>query len=261
MTLTSRKLSGLTAGILMLAAAAPAAANQVPGATYTGTAATGGTVSFDVSAQGGSISRIVWREVPTACGMLSGGFSRRFPVIDHSFAAFLGPFQPSVAGTFPASQQATGTLSPGAGKFGGGGCAPVGWTASTTAIAPPVPASDEVPPTIEIRTSKRLGKHGRLRVWIAAPEEPFHVRVGGTVAIAGSSAAALRLRRADAQLPHGANLPYATSWIEPKLGRRGLKAVRRALKSGRRVEARLAVTAVDAAGNRTVERLTVRLRD
>lgn len=259
MTRTGRKLSGLAAGLLMLAAAAPAAANQVPGATYTGTAATGGTVSFDVSAQGGSITRFAWSDVPTGCGTLSGA-RRRLSIIDHSFASFRRPLTASIAGTFPVSQQATGTLSPSAGRFGGG-CAPVAWTASTTTVAPPAPASDEVPPTIEIRTGKRLGRDGGLRVWIAAPEEPFHVRVGGTVAIAGSSAPAVRLRRADAQLPHGANLPYATSSIEPKLGRRGLKAVRRALKNGRRVEARIAVTAVDAAGNHTVERLTVRLRD
>jgi hypothetical protein len=258
MTLTGRKVSGLAAGILMLAAPAPAAANQIPGATYTGTAATGGAISFDVSAQGGSITSFAWRDVPTGCGTLSG-VRHRLPIIDHSFASFIRPFTLSIAGTFPVSQKATGTLSPSAGRFGGG-CAPVGWTASTTAIAPPDPVSDEVPPTIEIRTGKRLGRDGGLRVWIAAPEEPFHVRVGGRVAIAGSSAAALRLRRADAQLPHGANLPYPTSSIEPRLGRRGLKAVRRALKNGRRVEARIVVTAVDAAGNRTVERLTVMLR-
>jgi hypothetical protein len=258
MTRTGRKLSGLAAGILMLAAAAPAAANHVPAATYTGTTATGGTISFDVSAQGGSITRFAWRDVPTGCGTLSGG-KQRMPIIDHSFASFSRAFTPSIAGTFPVSQQATGTLSSGGGKFGGAGCA-VRWTASTTTVAPPAPPSDEVPPTIEIRTGKRLGRDGGLRVWIAAPEEPCRVTVRGRVAIAGSSAPALRLRRAVAQLPHGANLPYPTSSIEPKLGRRGLKAVRRALKNGRRVEARIAVTAVDAAGNRTIERLTVRLR-
>jgi hypothetical protein len=242
----------------MLAAAAPAAANQVPGATYTGTAATGGTVSLEVSAQGGLITRIAWTDVPTGCGTLSGS-KHRLPIIDQSFASFRRPFTTSISGTFPASQQAKGTLSPTAGRYGRG-CAPVGWTASTTTVAPPAPARDEIPPTLEIRTGKRLGVDGGLRVWITAPEEPFHVRVGGKVAIAGRSAPALRLRRADAQLPHGANLPYATSSIEPKLGRRGLKAVRRALNNGRRVEARIAITAVDAAGNRTVERLTVRLR-
>lgn len=258
MTLMGRRLCGLAAGGLMLAAAAPAAANQVPGATYIGTAATGGTVSLDVSAQGGLITRIAWTDVPTGCGTLSGS-KHRLPIIDHSFVSFRRPFTSSISGTFPASQQAKGTLSPTAGRYGRG-CAPVGWTASTTRVAPPAPASDEVPPTLEIRTGKRLGGDGGLRVWIAAPEEPFHVRVGGKVAIASSSAAAFRLKRADAQLPHGANLPYATSWIQPKLGARGLKAVRRALKNGRRAEARLTVTAVDAAGNRTVERLTVRLR-
>ena len=260
MTLTGRKLSGLAAGILMLAGAAPAAANQVPGATYTGPAATGGTVSFEVSAQGGSITRLAWRNVATGCGTLSGGFKPRVPIVDHSFVAFRGAFRPSVAGSFPASQQATGSLSPGGGLFGAG-CEPVGWTASTTAIAPPAPASDEVPPTIEIlRTGKGFRGDGGLRVWIAAPEESFRVTVGGRVAIAGDGEAALRLRRVETQVPHGTNLPYPTSSIAPSLGRRGLKVVRRAVNNGRRVEVRIAVTAVDAAGNRTVERLTVRLR-
>ena len=42
------RVSLCLAGGLLTLATAPAQANQVPGATYAGTADTGGTISFDV---------------------------------------------------------------------------------------------------------------------------------------------------------------------------------------------------------------------
>lgn len=243
----------LVASVLTLAAA-PARANHIPGATYTGTAATGGTVSFDVSALGGAITRFAWNGVPTDCGTSKGNFTRSRPIMEHAFVGGGGLGRLGFSGSFPANQQATGTLS--TGGFGGG-CS-VGWTATTTAMAPPPPTSDQIPPVVDIRSGGRLGRDAVLRILVESPEEPCTVTVGGTVSIAGSGRT-FRLRRTVTLLPHGANLPFGDVPSEHKLGRRALAAARRALKNGRRVGAKVTVTAVDAAGNRTVEGATIRI--
>jgi hypothetical protein len=257
----------LVAGVLTLAAA-PAHANQIPGATYTGFAATGGTVTFDVSARGGAITRFAWSGVPTECGTSAGNVSGNLPITDHAFwhGRFRPTSGPGFRGSFPANQQATGVLQQGTGRFGSGCAFSVGWTATTPAIAPPPPTSDEIQPAVDVRIEGRLRRDGDLKVWVGSPEEPCVVTVGGTVSVAGDGRT-FRLRRAKTELAHGANVefgnlpidPAANVPSEPTLGRRALTAVRRALKDGRRVEAKVAVVAIDAAGNRTVERSTIRL--
>jgi hypothetical protein len=257
----------LVAGVLALAAA-PAHANHIPGATYTGTAATGGSVSFDVSALGGAVTRFAWSDVPTDCGVSSGNVRGSLPIVDHAFwhGQFRPPSGPGFRGSLPTNQQATGGLGQGTGRFGTGCGFSVGWTATTTAIAPPPPASDEIPPAIDVRAEDRLRRDGELKVWVGSPEEPCLVTVGGAVSAAGGGRT-FRLRRDRTRLAHGANVefgnvpvnPDANVASEPQLRPRALAAVRRALKNGRRVEARVTVVAVDAAGNRAVERATIRL--
>jgi hypothetical protein len=240
----------LVVGVLTLAAA-PAHANHIPGATYTGFAAPGGTVTFDVSARGGAITRFAWSGVPTECGIRTGSFTGSTPIVDHAFDLFKRqPGRPiSFAGSFPANQQATGTLI----QPGRGGCKSVDWTATTTAIAPPPPTSDEVPPAVDIRAGKRLRRDGGIGVSVGCPEEACHLTAAGTVSVVGRT---LRLRPDHRRsVSHG-----GTVLLTPRLARRGLTAVRRALRDGRRVVAKLAVAAVDAAGNRGVERSTIRLR-
>jgi hypothetical protein len=249
----------LAAGLTL--AAAPAHAAHVPGATYTGTAATGGTISFDVSARGGAVTRFAWRDVPNpnpVCpGTLTGKFTRKVPILEHGFS---GGSYMRFLGSFAGNQLAAGALTWSSGPAGGEcGSFSTAWTATTTAVAPPPPTSDEIPPEIDFRVRNRLSRGGKLTVWVASPEEACRVTVGGKVSIAGG-AETFRLRPVKARLPHGANLPFADLPIEPSLGGLGLAAARRALREGRRVQAKVTVRAVDAAGNRTVERLTVRQR-
>jgi hypothetical protein len=253
MTMFRRFGSFLVAAVLTLAAA-PAHATHIPGATYTGTAATGGTVSFDVSALGGAVTRFAWSDVPTDCGTSTGNFTGSIPIIGHVFSQAPGR-RVLFSGAFPASQQATGTLGTGPRKSLDDGCTfSAGWTATTTAIAPP-PTPDRTPPAADISAGNRLGRDGVIRVRVGCPEEACGVMLGGKVSIAGQGTQVFRLKRVRAPINHG-----ATGVLRAELGRRGLAAARRALANGRRVVAKVAVTVVDPAGNRRVERLRLRLR-
>jgi hypothetical protein len=241
----------LVAGALALAAAAPARANHIPGATYTGSAATGGTVELVVSGDGAAVTRFEAADVPTSCGAVSVTVTRGLPIVDHAFsrppadgAAF--------SGTFGATQQVAGTLSE------GGECAySVPWSARTSASPPsppPAPAADVTPPTVDARVGRRLRRGALVLVRVRRASEPCRATVAGSVSVA-SRARRFRLRGASARLPQGGSVRLGLT-----LGRRGRAAVRRALADGRRVRARIRVTAVDAAGNRRVTRLGSRLR-
>lgn len=248
-----RRFGSLLVAAGLMFAAAPAQATHIPGATYTGTAATGGTVSFDVSALGGAVTRFAWSGVPTDCGTSTGNFKGSIPIIAHAFS---GGRRVVFSGGFPADQQATGTLATGGWGFPSGGrCTfSVAWTATTTAIAPP-PTPDRTPPAADIRAGNRLDRDGVIRVRIGCPEEPCGALLAGQVSIGGPGARVFRVKRVQVPINHG-----ATGVLRVELGRRGLAAARRALANERRVVAKVAVTVVDPAGNLSVERLRIRLR-
>jgi hypothetical protein len=232
------------AGVLSLGTAS-AHASHIPGATYTGTPATGGTVVFDVSADGTAVTRFVATDVPSNCGgTISKSFTGSLPIVSHAFSS-----DPADSirfeGSFPASGQAAGSvlqtscLNPA-----------VSWTAAT-----PTPPPDETAPALHVRArrSQRLGRGGRIRLRVGCPDEACRVIADGSLAVQREGA--FRLTRASAQLAQGDSVR-----VEPKLGRRALDAVRRALRDGRRVKITVMVSAVDVAGNRTVRRLTIRPR-
>jgi hypothetical protein len=236
-------------GVLSLAPAA-AQANHIPGATYRGTSPAGGTVEFDLSADGTSVTRFVAADVRTGCGgMVSKSFTGSIPIVTHAFSS-----DPADAvrfeGSFPSPGSAAGSLIDSS-------CAnpAVSWSAATDAAAGTLLPPDTTPPTIDARArrSQRLGRGGRFRVRVGCRDEPCLVVAGGRVAVQGTRAGPFRLKRASARLLRG-----GSARLEPRLGRRALEAVRRALRSGRRVEVRVTVSAIDAAGNRAVTRLCVR---
>jgi hypothetical protein len=238
----------LVGAALALVAAVPAHANHIPGATYTGSAATGGTVRVVVGADGAAVTRFEAADVPTACGTVSVSVAGTLPIVDHAFSR---PPSDGAAfsGTFGEAQQVTGTLSE------ADGCAySVAWSASTTAAPPPPSAADLTAPTVEARAGRRLRRGGVVLLRVRRASEACRVSAAGSVLIAGR-ARRFRLGGASAQLAQGGSVRFGLT-----LGRRGRAAVRRALENGRRVRARIRVTAVDAAGNRTVRRLTSRLR-
>jgi hypothetical protein len=129
--------------VVMVAAAvaAPAYGNHSAPATYTGTAAGGGTVEFDVSADGSSVTRFAVANVSTTCGAVSVTSTGNVPITNHSFNWTSG--QLHYSGSFPAVQQASGSLSLHLSGYPSCTSDPVSWTATTTA---PPPAGVPVTP-------------------------------------------------------------------------------------------------------------------
>ena len=98
--------------VVLLCAASPVAAHHIAGATYEGTHAQGGTVSFTVTPDGTGISSV------TVNGTLQGDtcqftgttttYSQPLPITDHAFSDTSPPQTGS--GTFGAPQSANGTF-------------------------------------------------------------------------------------------------------------------------------------------------------
>jgi hypothetical protein len=244
---------GLYAAVGALSlATAPAHASHIPGATYRGTAASGGTVELDVSADGAAVTRLGVTDVRSSCGVaVSMTFTGSLPIVNHAFSsdpADLIRFE----GSFPAPGQASGALLP----FSCPNPA-VSWVAATEAAAITSPQPDRTAPALNVRArrSQRLGRGGRIRLRAGCPAEACRVVAGGSVSVQAARAGRFRLKPASAALTGG-----GSARLEPRLGRRALEAALRALEAGRRVRVEVEVSAVDAAGNRTVERLSIRLR-
>jgi DNA-binding beta-propeller fold protein YncE len=112
----------------------------------------------------------------------------------------------------------------------------------------------EVPTlTLSGRQRQRAARQGGVTVGVACPTEPCEISAVGTVPLPGGRV--LRLRAAGAELATG-----GTATLKLGLARKALRAVRRALRRGRKLRASLTVTARDGDGNETVADRTVRLR-
>ncbi|HEX7058389.1 MAG TPA: hypothetical protein VF176_00875 [Solirubrobacterales bacterium] len=106
-------------------------------ATYSGAAASGGTVEFDVSADGAGVTRFAISGVSTTCGTVNGTAAGVFPIANDAFSNG----SPTAIGlrfngSFPAAQQAQGTLSFRLGGFPGCTSDNVSWTARTSTPPP-----------------------------------------------------------------------------------------------------------------------------
>jgi hypothetical protein len=123
--------------------AAPAlASNVIYPATYTGTAATGGTIELDVSADGTQVIRLALNKVPMPpCGTITGQTGRRALIVNDSFANSNGLMH--FNGAFLAAQQARGMISY-HGKTISCDSEEVPWTA----VAPTPPVDEESSPSI-----------------------------------------------------------------------------------------------------------------
>ena len=136
--------------VLLSAALAPSAlgANQSYPATYSGSAATGGRVEFDVSASGASVTRFATSEVQTSCGTVTGVTSGIFPISNDNF--YSGSSTSAglrFNGTFTAPQQAQGVLSLRLVGFPSCTSDEVGWTARTS-----VPPPDRTAPQTKVKS-------------------------------------------------------------------------------------------------------------
>jgi hypothetical protein len=139
-----RRMGGALGGLvtlLLLTFSSPAFAFHIPGATYNGTHAGGGTVSFTVTADGSGISSF------TVGGPVQGNictfggstitFAQPLPIVNHAFNSSSGTT--TLNGTFGGVQQANGSFR--IKTFPPFSCDSgiVTWTAQTTAS----PASSE----------------------------------------------------------------------------------------------------------------------
>jgi len=107
-------LSIVTVLALAIAVVAPvgaAAANVSHPATYSGAAASGGTVELDVSADGSAVTRFATSGVTTTCGTVSGTSTGYFPIVNDAFSGGSTTGTGTrFEGSFPAPQKAQGTL-------------------------------------------------------------------------------------------------------------------------------------------------------
>jgi glucose/sorbosone dehydrogenase len=119
---------------------------------------------------------------------------------------------------------------------------------------------DADPPGLEVRARRRQHlRRGRIRLK-AHCDEACTVYVRGVVKLKGGGAATAARRRVRIEELTASLSPGETRRLDLGLGRKGRAKLRRALRRGRRANAKLVVTAEDRAGNRTTEKRRFRLR-
>jgi hypothetical protein len=128
-------LVALLAAFALLAGGSLARANAIKGATYDGPAASGGTVSFDVSADGTAVTQFRATDVPTTCGTITITASGTFTITNNAFS-FSPPAGLRFSGSFTGSQQAEGVLSLKEPLFPSCTSDDISWSATTTAQPP-----------------------------------------------------------------------------------------------------------------------------
>lgn len=158
----------LLGAIAALAALVPSAlaSNLSYPATYTGSAAMGGTVEFDVSADGTAVTRFALKDVSMPpCGTVSGQTTGSIPIVNDSFSNSSGLVR--FSGTFPAIQQAQGTVSFHFSGFPSCNSQDVAWTAST-----PTPPPDTTPPNTKISSGPKGTVHKKKATFRFTSTEP-----------------------------------------------------------------------------------------
>jgi hypothetical protein len=139
-------LGGASALLLACSAAYALASEAGPAAAYRGTTAAGGTVEFDLTADGATVTRFAATQVPDTCGAgFDGEAQGAFPITGDAFSKE-GPGAGLVfAGALAPSGSAEGTVAYRIFRLRADGCesTAVAWTASvvdgpvTPSVAPP----------------------------------------------------------------------------------------------------------------------------
>jgi hypothetical protein len=239
--------------VVVLFAGSRADANHIPGATYNGTVAGGTPVSLTVSPDGSGITSF------TAAGPLEAGdctftdvawtySGTPLEIANHSFSDSDDP-EMSVTGSFSTVQGAQGTLRVGdaSSSCDTGNLA---WSATTTATP------DTTAPALQLggATSQKVLRQRGVLVVATAPAEPSTVTAKGKVVVRGS-AKVFELTPVTKQVSRGAKAK-----LKLKLKRRALVAIGRALQAGKKLSAKVTVTATDVSGNATTKRRTIGLK-
>ena len=244
MTVPKKPLVGfLTAG-LMLLAASPGQANQVAGATYTGTY-DGGTVAFDVSADG---TAVTYFGVTLANGRSCSDMTAT-PAIPINGRTFAGPFGPwlSLTGSFPGRRSAEGTFAfrdvRGVRSECPDGIVP--WRAAVDKRAPALRLGGARTQSIQQRN---------LLVVARCPDEPCTITARGTVTVPGSRR--FKLDKAVGASP----VAYRKATLKLRISPEARAAIKQSLGQGEKVVAKVRVTARDHGRNVAVRSRTIRLR-
>ena len=127
-----------------------------------------------------------------------------------------------------------------------------------TPPAPAAPPAPPAPPPDTVTAFSSLSAPGSQKVAKlfvqAGMSEAGTITAAGTVSVPKLSKV-YKFKTASAPVAAG-----ATVKLKLKLAKKALKAVRKALKKGKKLKAKLTITATDGAGNRKVEKRTVKLK-
>ena len=265
---------------------ARAEAHHSPSALYTGTHSGGGTVEFDVRADGSAITRYKFVDLPCQDGSFTIDFETTtsgVPIANHAFN--VSDAEELFSGSFSQTQAAAGSYQS-LGATGASDCLTevVSWTATTTAPARQCSDGldndgdglvdfgpdrgcldglddDETDPDITepvlVLSGKKTQKFAKsVSVRVACPDEVCTARATGRVSVPGAGAARrFKLRGATATVPSG-----GAATLKLKLPRAAIAATKLALGRGAKIKVQLTVSVRDAAGNRTTKRRKVALK-
>jgi hypothetical protein len=237
--------------------ATPATASHSHPATYTG-GVVGGSLEFDVSADGTAITRLKIVSV-SECARHDVEIVSPIAIVDHAF----DHSTPGLwfRGSFTSPRAAQGTVRYHE-DFPDCTSSLRAWSATTTGASPapaptPVPAPpDRTAPRVMLAGATTQRPGATIAVSVTS-NELGTAGARGTVSVRrpGRKAARYALRPAAARLT-----PLVRARLTLRVPRTARKSIRRALRDGRRVSAAVKVSVRDGAGNRTSRSRTIRLR-
>lgn len=228
---------------LLLIGAGPGRASPVAGATYSGTY-DGGKVAFDVADNGMELTYFgVETNDRVPCSDMTA--LPALPINDDGFSGIFGP-ELFLAGSFPGPRSAEGTFAfdPTPRRRLPAAC-PLG-TVSWSAVV------DTKAPRLRLGSARQSGNARSVVIEAECPAETCEMVAKGTVQVAGTPVRRFKLKKAI----RGA-LDKLT--LELGVSREARRAIRQALRAGRKVTADVTVTARDRAGNAESKRRTARL--
>jgi hypothetical protein len=114
--------------------------------------------------------------------------------------------------------------------------------------------SDKVPPSFRTLIARRVQDVDKLVV-VAQLSEPGSITASGKVSVPGGAAKTYRFKRVTRNVAAGTR-----ARLRLKLAKRALRAVKHALGNGKRIKARITLTARDRAGNVRTRRVSIRLK-
>ena len=130
-----------------------------------------------------------------------------------------------------------------------------GFTVDTSSPFVPPGTTDTSAPQGKLSGKKTQKLSTSVAVTVACLDESCQAAASAGVSVPIEAAKRFQLKRANAAIPQG-----GSKKLKLKLSRKARKAIRAALRKGRKVRVKVKVTLTDAAGNQRVLRRTVKLK-